>query len=305
MLTLQHPDGTTEPLAIGVPGDRDVDLVRVEAQLAPAIPVPFTDEDFAANTALSKGYIGPGALGEENASGIRYLVDPRVADGTSWITGADKPGRHVANLVAGRDFTPDGIIHAAQVFDGDPCPRCGGALETARGVEIGHIFQLGTKYAEAFDLTVLDENGKSRIVTMGSYGIGVSRAVAVLAETNHDDDGLIWPRNVAPADVHLIVAGKKNGPQPVVAEHLAEQLEAAGLEVMLDDRTNVSVGVKFNDAELIGVPTIVVVGRGADLDGDTPSGTVEVKDRRSGEREDIDVTGAVDALVRICAGTHP
>ena len=282
VLKLEFPDGTVEPLAIGVPGDRDVDLVRVEAQLAPAVPVAFTEEDFAAHTDLIKGYIGPGVLGEENSSGIRYLLDPRVADGTAWITGADESGRHVANLVAGRDFIADGTVNAAEVFDGDPCPRCEGPLESARGVEIGHIFQLGTKYAEAFDVTVLDQNGKTRVVTMGSYGIGVSRAVAVLAEANHDDDGLVWPRHISPADVHVIVAGKKNGPQPVVAEQLAAELESAGLSVLLDDRTTVSVGVKFNDAELIGVPTIVVVGRGADLDGDTPTGTVEVKDRRNG-----------------------
>ncbi|AXV07694.1 Prolyl-tRNA synthetase, bacterial type [Euzebya pacifica] len=295
VMMLEHPDGTREPLAVGVPGDRDVDLKRVEAQLAPAVPSPFTEADFAAHPSLVKGYIGPEVLGEESASGIRFLVDPRIVDGTRWVTGANEPGRHVVGLVAGRDFTADGTIEAAEVHEGDPCPRCGSPMEIARGVEIGHIFQLGTKYAEALDLTVLDENGKTRTVTMGSYGIGVSRAVAVLAEANHDDDGLVWPRAVAPADVHVVVAGKKNGPQGPAAETLATELEAAGLEVLLDDRVGVSPGVKFNDAELLGVPTILVVGRGLD------SGVVEVKDRRTGEREDVALDVVVDRLVEVCA----
>ena len=294
VMMLEHPDGTREPLAVGVPGDRDVDLKRVEAQLAPAVPSPFSEADFAAHPSLVKGYIGPEVLGEESASGIRFLVDPRIVDGTRWVTGANEPGRHVVGLVAGRDFTADGTIEAAEVHDGDPCPRCGSPMEIARGVEIGHIFQLGTKYAEALDLTVLDENGKTRTVTMGSYGIGVSRAVAVLAEANHDEDGLVWPRAVAPADVHVVVAGKKNGPQGPAAETLATELEAAGLEVLLDDRVGVSPGVKFNDAELLGVPTILVVGRGLD------SGVVEVKDRRTGDREDVALDAVVDKLVEVC-----
>lgn len=294
VMMLEHPDGTREPLAVGVPGDRDVDLKRVEAQLAPAVPSPFSEADFAAHPSLVKGYIGPEVLGEESASGIRFLVDPRIVDGTRWVTGANEPGRHVVGLVAGRDFTADGTIEAAEVHDGDPCPRCGSPMEIARGVEIGHIFQLGTKYAEALDLTVLDENGKTRTVTMGSYGIGVSRAVAVLAEANHDEDGLVWPRAVAPADVHVVVAGKKNGPQGPAAETLAAELEAAGLEVILDDRVGVSPGVKFNDAELLGVPTILVVGRGLD------SGVVEVKDRRTGDREDVALDAVVDKLVEVC-----
>ena len=294
VMMLEHPDGTREPLAVGVPGDRDVDLKRVEAQLAPAVPSPFSEADFAAHPSLVKGYIGPEVLGEESASGIRFLVDPRIVDGTRWVTGANEPGRHVVGLVAGRDFTADGTIEAAEVHDGDPCPRCGSPMEIARGVEIGHIFQLGTKYAEALDLTVLDENGKTRTVTMGSYGIGVSRAVAVLAEANHDDDGLVWPRAVAPAEVHVVVAGKKNGPQGPAAETLATELEAAGLEVLLDDRVGVSPGVKFNDAELLGVPTILVVGRGLD------SGVVEVKDRRTGDREDVALDAVVDKLVEVC-----
>ncbi|MEY4339096.1 MAG: hypothetical protein RLZ14_946 [Actinomycetota bacterium] len=292
VVKLKHPDGTTTALAIGVPGDREVDMKRLEAQVSPADIEPFSEADFAANPHLAKGYIGPGALGEGKPAGIRYLLDPRIVDGTAWITGADAPGKHVMNLVAGRDFVADGTIEAAEVHGGDPCPHCNHPLEIARGIEIGHIFQLGRKYAEALGLTVLDENGATRVVTMGSYGIGVSRAVAAIAELNCDDKGLVWPTEVAPADVHIVATGKPTDPQLPAAEALAQQFEAAGLRVLLDDRTGVSPGVKFNDAELVGVPTIVVVGRGL------ADGVVEVKDRRTGERTDVALVDVVAHLAR-------
>ncbi len=290
VVKLKHPDGTVTPLAIGVPGDREVDMKRLEAQVSPAEIEPFSEADFAANPHLAKGYIGPGSLGEDKPAGIRFVVDPRIVDGTAWITGADEPGRHVVNLVAGRDFVADGQIEAAEVHAGDPCPRCGNSLEMARGVEIGHIFQLGRKYAESLGLTVLDEHGKTRTVTMGSYGIGVSRAVAAVAELNCDDKGLIWPAEVSPADVHIVATGKATDPQLPAAEALAAECEAAGLRVLLDDRIGVSPGVKFNDAELLGMPTIVVVGRGL------VDGVVEVKDRRTGERLDVALADVVAHL---------
>ena len=299
IVKLRRPDGTTEPLAVGVPGDRDLDLKRLEAVVAPATPEPFTEDDFARYPALAKGYIGPGALGESGSTGIRYLVDPRVVTGTRWVTGADQPGRHVIGLVAGRDFTPDGVIDAAEVIAGDPSPIDGEPLELARGIEIGHIFQLGRKYADALGLTVLGPEGKPVVVTMGSYGIGVSRAVAAIAETSYDELGLCWPRQVAPADVHIVIAGKPGAEQWPAGERLATELEAAGVRVLLDDRNGVSPGVKFKDAELIGVPTIVVVGRGITTDDD--GGVVEVKDRRSGERTDVPVPDAVAHLVAVIA----
>ena len=291
VVILHHPDGTREPLAIGIPGDRDVDIKRLEAAVLPAEPEPFGDEDFARHPMLAKGYIGPGALGESSSSGIRFLVDPRVVAGTAWVTGADRGGNHVVGLVAGRDFTPDGTIDVANVDSGDPCPICGSGLETARGVEIGHIFQLGRRYAEALDLTVLNADGKEVTVTMGSYGIGVSRAVAAIAELTHDDLGLCWPRAVAPADVHIVIAGKPGGEPWPVAERLAADIESAGMRVLLDDRDSVSPGVKFKDAELIGIPAIAVVGRGV---GD---GVIEVRDRRTGERRDVPIGDVVTALL--------
>ncbi|MGZ4535964.1 MAG: proline--tRNA ligase [Nocardioidaceae bacterium] len=299
LVVLKHPDGTREPIAIGLPGDREVDEKRLGGQLEPIEVEAFDDKDFAKHPTLAKGYIGPGVLGEKNASGIRYLVDPRVVEGTRWVTGADAPGRHVLDLVVGRDFTPDGTIEAAEVRDGDPCPRCSlnggaGSLATARGIEMGHIFQLGRKYADALDLKVLDENGKLVTVTMGSYGIGVSRAVAAIAENSHDELGLVWPREVAPADVHLVATGKDEAVFEAAAA-LAEDLAGRGLTVLYDDRPKVSPGVKFKDAELLGVPTIAVVGKGL------ADGVVEVKDRASGERENVavaEVAAHLEGVVR-------
>ncbi len=296
VVMLRHPDGSSEPLAVGVPGDREVDMKRLEANVAPAVPEPFGDDDFAAHPSLAKGYIGPGALGSKNASGIRFLVDPRIVDGTSWITGADSTGNHVLNLVAGRDFVADGTIEAAEIRAGDACPVCGSDVEIARGIEIGHIFQLGRKYAEALELTVQDEHGRPITPTMGSYGVGVSRCLAAVAEATHDELGLFWPREIAPADVHLLIAGKEGGPQRPAAEELAASLDAAGVRVLFDDREGVSPGVKFKDAELIGVPTIVVVGRGI-ADEDNP--TIEVKDRRSGDRQDVPLADALPHLTSL------
>ncbi|GHE10114.1 proline--tRNA ligase [Klenkia taihuensis] len=293
VVQLRHPDGTAEPLVIGLPGDREVDTKRLEAQVSPAEVEPFTD--FAAHPVLVKGYIGPQVLGADSDSGIRYLIDPRVVTGSRWITGANEAGKHVFDLVAGRDFTWDGTIEAAEVRAGDPAPDGSGPLELARGVEMGHVFALGRKYADALDLKVLDENGKLVTVTMGSYGIGVSRAVAAIAESTHDELGLVWPREVAPADVHLVATGK-DAAVFTAAEALAGELVAAGLTVLYDDRPKVSPGVKFKDAELLGMPTIVTVGRGL------AEGVLELRDRATGERQDIPVDGAAAAVLAAVRG---
>jgi prolyl-tRNA synthetase len=272
-------------LGIGVPGDREVDFKRLEAAVHPAEVALLEDTDFAAHPFLIKGYIGPGSLA---ANGVQYLVDPRVVTGTAWVTGADKADHHVVDLVAGRDFIPDGTIEAAEVRAGDPAPDGSGPLAAARGIEIGHVFQLGRKFSDAAGLDALGPDAKPIRITMGSYGIGVSRLVAVIAEQSHDEYGLVWPRSVSPFDLHVVIAGK--GAEIVSgAERLAADLEAAGLRVLLDDR-KASPGVKFADAELIGVPTIVVVGRGL------ANGVIEVKDRRTGDRTEIAVDEAVDQL---------
>ncbi|MCR8671067.1 proline--tRNA ligase [Agrococcus sp. HG114] len=296
VLRLTHLDGSKELVVIGVPGDRDVDEKRVEVAFQPAEVSAADDDDFRAHPGLVKGYIGPWSqsgpvLGEQAATRIRYLLDKRVVDGTSWITGANEPGKHVFGLVAGRDFVGDGWVEAASVREGDPAPDGSGPVTLERGMEIGHVFQLGRKYAEALGLKVLDQNGKLVTVTMGSYGIGVTRNLAAIVEKSHDERGIIWPREVAPFDVHVVATGK-DATAFEVAESVVADLEARGLEVLFDDRPKVSPGVKFGDAEIIGVPQIVIVGR------DAAAGLVDVWDRATGERQQVRTEELEEALGR-------
>ena len=305
VVTLIHPGGERELLVVGVPGDRDVDMKRLEAAVAPAEVEMAGDTDFETHPELVRGYIGPTAIGPNSplrrvekrddgtevlTGSVRYLVDPRIVEGTSWVTGANSDKKHVLDLVMGRDFTADGTIEAAEVREGDPAPDGSGPLHLARGIEIGHIFELGRKYSQALGLTVLDENGKARVVTMGSYGIGVSRVMAALAEANHDDKGLTWPVQIAPYHVQVLATGKDQAVFDV-AEQIASSLDADGVEVLYDDRRKVSAGVKFADAELLGLPYTLVVGR--DL---AKEGTVEIRDRRSGERRSVPADAAAAEL---------
>lgn len=293
---------------VAVPGDRDVDLKRLESTIAEALGVtgepsiePATEADIAEHSRLLPGYIGPTQLvdgqavqflGTESETGVPFFVDPRIVAGSSWVTGANEDQKHVFGLIAERDFTWDAVLESTVVQDGDPAPDGSGALVARRGMEMGHIFQLGRKYAEALDLKVLDENGKQVVVTMGSYGIGVSRAVAALAEAHHDDKGLIWPMNVAPAHVHIVATGKDDEIFST-AEDFASKLEAVGLEVLLDDRRKTHAGAKFADAELIGVPLHLIVGRGL------AKGNVELKDRLADTREDIPVEQALEHIIQL------
>ena len=305
VVTLIHPGGERELLVVGVPGDRDVDMKRLEAAVAPAEVEMAGDTDFETHPELVRGYIGPSAIGPDSplrrvekredgtevlTGSVRYLVDPRIVEGTSWVTGANSDKKHVLDLVMGRDFTADGTIEAAEVREGDPAPDGSGPLHLARGIEIGHIFELGRKYSQALGLTVLDENGKARVVTMGSYGIGVSRVMAALAEANHDDKGLTWPAQIAPYHVQVLATGKDQAVFDV-AEQIASSLDADGVEVLYDDRRKVSAGVKFADAELLGLPYTLVVGR--DL---AKEGTVEIRDRRTGERRSVPADAAAAEL---------
>ncbi|MDQ6751993.1 MAG: proline--tRNA ligase [Actinomycetota bacterium] len=308
VLAVHLPTGERQIVVVAVPGDRAVDLKRIEANIGMHLPIggevaveAAGEEDLKKHPGLVKGYIGPGlsldkpVLGAEGATKLLFLVDPRVVSGTSWITGANENGKHVFGLVAGRDFGWDGTIEAVEVREGDEAPDGSGPLEAARGIEMGHIFALGRKYAEALDLKVLDANGKLKVVTMGSYGVGVTRAVAALAEAYHDDKGLAWPRAVAPADVHVVAVGR--GEEIfAAADKLTDELAEAGLEVIYDDRRKVSPGVKFGDAELIGVPTILAVGRGL------VDGVVEIKNRATGEAENVAIDEAVQYLVNLARG---
>ena len=279
-------------ISVLVPGDREVDLKRFQENLGGIHELrTFEDADFAKFPGLVKGYIGPQ---NAQALGITVYADPRVAPGTSWVTGANKKDRHARNVVNGRDFTPDAYVEAAEVRAGDACPECATEVVIDRAIEIGHIFQLGRKYAESLSLTVLDQNGKSQVVTMGSYGIGVTRAVAAIAEQTYDEIGLSWPVELAPAKVHIVATGKEDLPFDT-AEKIATELEAAGVSVMLDDRRGTSPGVKFKDAELIGNPVIVVVGKSLE------QGNVEVRVRKSGDKQEVALASAVTSICTLVA----
>jgi prolyl-tRNA synthetase len=279
-------------ICVLVPGDREVDLKRFQENIGGIHELRvFEDADFAKFPALVKGYIGPQ---DAKKSGITVYADPRIAPGTAWVTGANEKDRHARNVVNGRDFTPDAYVEAAEVRAGDACPECATPVVIDRAIEIGHIFQLGRKYAEALNLTVLDQNGKSQIVTMGSYGIGVSRAVAAIAEQTHDEIGLNWPVDLAPAKVHIVATGKEDAIFDAALD-LGTKLEATGISVMLDDRRDPSAGVKFKDAELIGNPIIVVVGKAL------ANGNVEVRVRKSGEKSEVAVGEAVNAITALLA----
>jgi prolyl-tRNA synthetase len=280
VLTLTQPDGSKELLVIGLPGDRDVDMKRLEANIYPAAVAMF--DDFAARPDLIRGYIGP-----QGPTRFRYLVDPRVATGTSWVTGANVHGKHAINVVCGRDFTPDGTIEAADVRAGDACPVCGTGVEIRRGIEIAHIFALGRRFTDAFGVDAIGADGTPIRVTMGSYGIGITRAIATVAEQHLDERGLVWPASVAPADVHIVATGTDQV-EPALA--LGALMETRGLRVIVDDRIGVSAGVKFTDAELLGMPATVVVGRRF------AEGYVELRDRKSGAREDV---GLNDIVARV------
>ena len=303
VVTISHPDGEREVIVVGVPGDRDVDLKRIEAAVSPAEVEVATPEDLKKHPELVPGYIGPNVIGPNSpnrttdedgtiSGSVRYLLDPRIARGSAWVTGADAKEKHVFNLVYGRDFEADGTIEAVEIRAGDPAPDGSGPVELERGIEIGHIFQLGRKYADNLGLTVLDENGKARVVTMGSYGLGVSRVLAALAEKNHDDLGLIWPINIAPAHVHVLATGK--GAEIFeTAESISDDLTKAGFEVVYDDRPKVSAGVKFKDYELLGVPYGIVVGRGL------ADGKVEIRTRATGESLEVPVAEASAKLAEM------
>jgi prolyl-tRNA synthetase len=287
LVRITDPGGKAEIVGIGVPGDREVDLRRLAALVEPSTVEMLGADGFAGRPDLVRGYVGP------QDRQFAYYADPRIAPGSSWITGANRIGTHAVNVVAGRDFTIDGYWDVADVRDGDPCPSCGGSLVNDRAIEVGHIFQLGRKYADAFGLDVLGPDGKPRRVTMGSYGIGVSRVLAAIAEQSHDERGLVWPSAIAPADVHLVAAAKGEAIAATVA--IGEDLERAGLRVLVDDRAGVSNGVKFTDAELLGVPVVVVAGRGL------ADGIAELRDRRTGERSEVPVADLAAAIIQVLA----
>ena len=272
-----------------VPGDREVNPFALNQAVAPRTARLFTDDDFAARPDLPKGYIGP------DFKGAAYVVaDPLVGEERPWVTGANETDYHVRHAVLGRDFHVDLWADLVSVVSGDPCPRCGSELSVDRGIEVGHVFQLGTKYSEALDATYTDDAGADHPMTMGCYGIGVSRIVTAVVEEHHDEHGIAWPEALAPYRIHLVaLPGKGDTADDVraAADTLYTELRAAGVSVLYDDR-DASPGVKFADADLLGMPVRVTVGAKG-----LARGVIERRSRATGEQDELALADAVAALV--------
>jgi len=266
-----------------VPGDREVNEFAIQRALPGRSVRLFGDADFAARRDLPKGYIGP-----DFAGAAVVVADSSVRAPHGWVTGANETDHHTTDTAIGRDFTPTHWDEIVIVEPGDPCPSCGAELRIDRGIEVGHVFQLGTKYTEALGANYTDDAGEQHPMVMGCYGIGISRIVAAVAEEHHDDNGLRWPAALAPYDVHLLALGDV----APAADSLYSELQAAGYAVLYDDR-DARPGVKFADADLLGVPVQLVVGTKG-----LARGVVERKVRASGERDELQLDAVVPALAR-------
>ena len=281
-------DGEGTPTLCLVPGDHELNDCKAEHTFGDYHLM--TEEELVTN-GLHKGFIGPVNLPE----GIRIVCDESLRDATNWACGANEPGFHFTGIKEGRDFTAVAWADLVTVIAGDPCPHCGKPLSAARGIEVSQVFQLGTKYSEAMGATFMDEDGKEKPLIMGCYGVGVSRTLAAVVEQHNDENGIVWPVSVAPYEVAIVPLDVNDDLVWPAAQKLADELAAAGIEVVIDDRKE-RPGVKFADNDLMGFPYQLVFGKRA-----VKSGNCELKDRATGERVDVsldEVAEKVAGLVR-------
>jgi prolyl-tRNA synthetase len=283
-------DAGGRPVAVLIPGDREVNETKLGRIMWPAPVRMFTDEDFAAH-GLVKGYVGPQGMPEE----VTIIADLSVRGGKNWVTGANRADHHVTGANVGRDFRVDRWEDLSQVREGDPCPRCDGTLHIGRAIVVGHTYQLGTRYSKPLKATFVDEDGTEQPYQMGCYGIGLSRIVAAAAEQCNDQAGLRWPKALAPFAAVVIPTNMDHPGVVEAAERVYQGLGEAGLDGVIDDR-DVTAGVKFADADLIGYPVQIVVGkRGIE------SGVADLKVRATGVRSTAPLGGAVEAAARLLA----
>lgn len=272
-------NGNSPLIAIFLRGDHELNEIKAENHPLIASPLTFATEEQLKSVGLPAGSVGPQGLVEK---GITVLVDRAASVLSDFVTGANIADQHVQGANWERDATYSEVADLRNVVDGDPSPDGKGVLQIRRGIEVGHIFQLGQKYSEALGCKVLGEDGKPQTVTMGCYGIGVTRVVAAAIEQNHDEKGIIWPKALAPFDIAIVPMNAHKSPRTVeAAESLYQELQALGFDVLLDDR-NERPGVKFSDLELTGIPHRIVIGeKGLD------AGTFEYKGRRDSESQDL------------------
>ncbi|MBA3691676.1 MAG: proline--tRNA ligase, partial [Actinobacteria bacterium] len=281
-------DGRT--VAVLVPGDREVSEKKLARLHFPAVVRRFADEDFTTH-GYAKGYVGPHRFGDD----VTVFADPSVRSGVNWVTGANRPDTHVTGANLERDFRVDRWEDLVEIREGDRCPVDGGELQIGRSIVVGHIYQLGLRYSAPLEATFQDEDGTQKPLVMGSYGIGISRVMAAVVEQYHDEGGIRWPRALAPFEIVVILANPDEDAVRAHAERLYEELGARGVEVALDDRAE-RAGVKFADADLIGYPVQVVVGkRGLER------GEVELKLRSTGDRSSAPLDLAAEAAVALLA----
>ncbi|TJX65525.1 proline--tRNA ligase [Soehngenia saccharolytica] len=276
-----------KPIVVLIPGNRELNETKLINYLKIAEhELEMADEDtIKAITNADKGFTGPFGLKD-----ARLIVDKRITQMRNIVVGANETDHHLKNVNYGRDFVAEVVDDLLLVEEGDTCPNCGNKLHIDRGIEVGNIFQLGTKYSKSLNATFLDENGKEREFVMGSYGVGVSRSVAAIVEQYHDENGIIWPFVVAPYHVIITIVNTKKEDQVVLGERLYNELSNKGIEVLLDDR-NESAGVKFNDRDLIGIPARITVGKLAS------DGIVEFSLRKSNEKEELKAEDVYDRIL--------
>ncbi|OAG28246.1 proline--tRNA ligase [Thermodesulfatator autotrophicus] len=282
-----------QPYAVLIRGDHELNEIKLRKALN-AEEVQMADSETVEKlTSAPVGFAGPVGL-----SGVKIIADKAITGLKNFIVGANEADAHYVNVNYPRDFQIEAFFDLRNVIEGDPCPKCGKPLKLVRGIEVGHVFKLGTKYSEAMGATFLDAEGKERPFVMGCYGIGVSRTMAAAIEQNHDENGIIWPVNIAPFHVVLLTLNPKNTSLMEVSERLYKKLEAEGIEVLWDER-NERPGVKFKDADLIGFPCQLVVGKTFEKEG-----KLEIKERATGEKRLLSEEEAINFLKeRVTAGS--
>ncbi|TCP70110.1 proline--tRNA ligase [Baia soyae] len=268
-----------KPVLVLVRGDHEVNDVKIKNFLDATMVGLADGATVRRVTGTTPGYVGPVSLQEK----VMILADQAIQGLSDMVVGANEKDTHLLHVQAGRDFDVDHYVDLRNIQEGDACPRCGGVIKLVKGIEIGHIFKLGTKYSDAMKAKFLDQNGKEKSVIMGCYGIGISRAMASVVEQHHDENGIVWPVSIAPFHVHLIAVNMKDEAQREAAEKLYQELRSMKIEVLFDDRFE-RAGVKFKDADLLGIPVRVVVGSKAEC------GVVEMKARRTGHSEEVSLS---------------
>lgn len=280
-----------KPLLILMMGNDQLNESKLTAALGSGEFSPIGAEDLLALTGADGGSIGP-----VNLQGFRIIADNRLEGANGLISGANRNDYHIANIDLARDAKIDAYFDLRSIEEGEPCPKCTAPLKISNAIELGHIFKLGTKYSDSFNITYLDENGQAKPVIMGSYGIGIERIVACYIEQNNDKDGIIWNKSLAPYEVHLIAVNMNSKDVETASNQIYDRMIDAQIEVLFDDRANMSPGFKFKDADLLGMPFHVIVG-----DKGLKNGQVEIKRRRTGERIMVKLEDAISEVQKLLA----